>query len=92
MAEALKERNVDNELTTDIDSILKTMSKSIKFSGGMNTGVTGTLDCTILKRSLHHLKDSLCMPNNFADNFANLSFYLLLMGPFLVLLGICMCC
>ena len=32
IAEALKERNVDNELTTDLDSILKTMKKSIDFS------------------------------------------------------------
>lgn len=92
IAEALKERNVDNELTTDLASILKTMKSSVMFTGDMKTGITGTLDCTILKRKLHHLKDSVCNPNNFADNFASLSFYLLIMGPFLVLLGICMCC
>ena len=64
----------------------------MKFAAEMNSGVSGTLDCTILKRKMNYLKDAVCMPGNFANQIATLSFYLVVMGPLLVMLGLCMCC
>jgi hypothetical protein len=92
IVEGINNRFIADSNKSDLSVIENVMKNSLTFSGDMKKGITGILDCTILKKKLHHLKDSVCMPGNFADTFASLSFYLLIMGPFLVLLGICMCC
>lgn len=58
----------------------------------MKTGLAGTFDCTVLRRKMNHLKDSVCLPDYFAQNFARVSVLLLFLGPAMVMLGVCMCC
>lgn len=42
------------------------ITKSISFMRDMKTGLVGTFDCTVLKRKMNNLKDSVCLPDNFA--------------------------
>jgi hypothetical protein len=88
----VQRRDVNLQEAIDIERITSVMENSMKFAAEINSGVSGTLDCTILKRKMNYLKDAVCMPGNFANQIATLSFYLVVMGPLLVMLGLCMCC
>lgn len=74
------------------EMIKNNIRRSANFMRDMRIGLVETFDCSILKRKMNNLKDSMCLPDNFAATFTQITILLLVLGPSLVCLGVCMCC
>ena len=76
----------------DINSIADDMKSSAKFLKEIQGNIIKVFDCRLIRKEALMIESALCGSNGFNRYFTLQAYLLTFIGPFLTILGACLCC
>lgn len=76
--------------SSDVDQIKQSFQNTINFVSGLNDGLSSAINCTVFRREAMIAQNAICFEFNNRLSYA--AIVMLIVGPILVLLGLCVFC
>ena len=75
-----------------LEKINESMNETLAFMRDIGGGVEKVFSCSIVRKEILLMRDAVCGYGNSQERMALIATYMMVIGPILVYLGICMCC